>query len=63
MQVGEEGLVSCKREEGRRVCSVGEVWSVMQVAVGVCMVSCKMSFWAGGKERNCLGLRFGLDLS
>ena len=30
--------------------------------VGVFMVSCKMAFWARGKERNCLGLRFGLEL-
>ena len=29
-----EGLVSCKREEGKRVCCEGEVWPVMQVVVG-----------------------------
>ena len=31
----------------------------LQVGAQVCMVSCKMVFWVGGKERNRLGLQFG----
>ena len=66
MQVGEEGLVSWKREEGRRVCSVGEVWSVMQVAVGVCMVLSKWEERLKGKKElfgPMVWARFGLELS